>query len=100
VPQTPRQGRQSLGVLVHGRVHGVNYRSFVQREARRRGLTGYCRNLPNGDVEVHAEGEEDALHGLLHALSGSDGPGIARVDGLDVTLGPATGRHASFEIRW
>ena len=100
MPQTPRNEMQSLDVLVRGRVQGVNYRSFVQREARRWGLTGYCRNLPNGDVEVHAEGEEDALGSLLHALRSGDGPGMARVDGLDVSSGSATGRYASFEIRW
>ncbi|HEY7509386.1 MAG TPA: acylphosphatase, partial [Vicinamibacteria bacterium] len=41
--------------VVHGRVQGVGYRYFVQREADARGVTGFVRNLPDGSVEVVAE---------------------------------------------
>ena len=47
--------------LVSGRVQGVGYRYFVLREAERLGLAGFARNLPDGRVEVVAEGAEEVL---------------------------------------
>lgn len=54
---------------VRGRVQGVGFRNFVQREAVRLGLAGWVRNLDNGDVEVHAQGKPalvDELAGAIH----------------------------------
>lgn len=55
--------------LVSGRVQGVGFRNFVQREARRLQLRGYARNLDDGRVEVLAMGKDaqlDELIALLH----------------------------------
>ena len=54
---------------VAGRVQGVGFRNFVQREASRLGLSGYAKNLADGRVEVLAMGPAaalDELSGLLH----------------------------------
>lgn len=67
--------------IVRGRVQGVGFRYFAQREAARLGLTGYARNLDDGRVEVYAAGPEDQLSqlaGLLHR-----GPRWADVRGVD-----------------
>jgi acylphosphatase len=66
---------------VKGRVQGVGFRWFILRHAERLGLTGYCRNLPNGDVEVFAQGTDAALAELAGALR--RGPAGARVDELE-----------------
>ena len=66
---------------VYGRVQGVGYRWFVWREAERLGLRGVVRNLPDGSVEVTAEGVDDALARLEQALA--RGPSVARVDRVD-----------------
>ena len=64
--------------LVKGRVQGVGFRWFVQREAAEIGLRGWVRNTPDGHVEVLAAGEPDQLKDLLLALGkGSRG---SRVD--------------------
>ena len=47
--------------LISGRVHGVGYRFFAQAAAAREGLHGFVRNLPDGRVEISAEGEREAL---------------------------------------
>lgn len=39
-------------IFVSGFVHGVGYRAFIRHLARKMGLTGWVRNLPDGRVEV------------------------------------------------
>lgn len=71
--------------LVGGRVQGVGFRWFVLREAEGLGLRGLARNLPDGGVEVIAEGTVQALEALERALR--RGPAMAhvgRVEKLDV----------------
>lgn len=67
--------------IVSGRVQGVGFRWFVMREAARLDLAGYVRNLPDGTVEVVAQGAVSALVSLESALR--HGPPAARVDGVD-----------------
>jgi acylphosphatase len=59
---------QARRFFVRGRVQGVGYRYFVQREAEARRLTGYARNLADGRVEVYAAGEPAALAELAGLL--------------------------------
>src|SRR5678816_3653648 len=46
---------------ITGRVQGVKYRATAQREARRRGLTGWVRNEPDGAVMTDVEGDPAAV---------------------------------------
>ncbi len=64
--------------LVTGRVQGVGFRWFVADCARREGLSGHVRNLPDGRVEAVADGDLDSLTRLEAALW--RGPSRARVD--------------------
>ncbi|MGO8719992.1 MAG: acylphosphatase [Acidobacteriaceae bacterium] len=67
--------------LVKGRVQGVGFRWFVQREAFELGLRGWVRNTADGDVEVLAAGSEAQLSKLHAALArGSRG---SRVDAIE-----------------
>jgi acylphosphatase len=69
-----------LHFLVKGRVQGVGFRWFVQREAAELGLRGWVRNTVQGDVEVVAAGDEALLTELRAALhKGSRG---SRVDAV------------------
>ena len=63
--------------LVAGRVQGVGFRAFVLRAAGGLGLTGYCRNLADGRVEVVADGGESGLLALESELC--RGPRLALV---------------------
>ncbi len=66
--------------LVKGRVQGVGFRWFVQREASEIGLKGWVRNTAEGHVEVLAAGEQEDLAELKDALrKGSRG---SRVDAV------------------
>lgn len=63
--------------FVSGRVQGVFYRGTTRDQAREYGVTGYARNLPDGRVEVHAEGDLAAVNALCEWLW--IGPPSARV---------------------
>ena len=81
---------------VSGRVQGVWFRAFVQREAQQRGVTGWVRNLPDGRVEVLVSGERSLVDELVEELG--RGPRLARVD--RVALEPcAVAEHQGFHIR-
>jgi len=67
--------------LVHGLVQGVGYRWFVRRAAGRLGLSGIARNLPDGDVEVLAEGTDESLQELERELR--RGPSASRVERVE-----------------
>ena len=64
--------------IVTGRVQGVGFRWFVEKEAREIGVSGWVRNTDNGNVEVLASGTPDQLECLRKALK--HGPRAARVD--------------------
>lgn len=81
---------------VNGRVQGVGYRYFALREAEALGIAGFARNLPDGRVEVLAEGAQDALAQFEKRLR--DGPAFAHV--TDVERAEASPRgDAGFHIR-
>jgi acylphosphatase len=87
-------------MIVRGLVQGVGFRWFVARHAQSLGLSGFVRNLPDGNVEVEVVGER----GLIEELIGhvKVGPRSAHVS--DVMLewleDPAlVNRYTQFQIR-
>lgn len=86
-----------IHLLIAGRVQGVFFRNSTQTEAQRLGLVGWVRNLPDGRVEVTAEGEDDAIDKLI--AWAHQGPTFARVDEVEITRSEPTGEFASFEVR-
>jgi acylphosphatase len=81
---------------VRGRVQGVGFRFFVERAANSIGLTGWARNLDDGDVEVYAAGSAAQLSELAGLLR--KGPRWAEVRGVDESEAPLE-QHPSFFIR-
>ena len=67
--------------VVRGRVQGVGFRFFVEREAHMLGVAGWVRNNSDGSVEVLAMGSREQLMGLRGRLR--EGPRAARVDAVD-----------------
>jgi len=81
---------------VNGRVQGVGYRYFVLREAEALGVAGFARNLPDGRVEVVAEGPEEALGRFEDRLR--QGPAFATVTSVE-RIDSAPRGDAGFHIR-
>jgi acylphosphatase len=88
----------SLRAKVSGRVQGVFFRAFVESHALELHLTGYVRNLPDGVVEVAAEGERPRLEKLVDYLG--KGPPAARVAEVKTDWGDYTGAFTGFRVRY
>ncbi len=95
---TAGQAGQRLTARVRGRVQGVGYRWWVVEQGSRLGLVGWVRNADDERaVELEAEGDPAILDRFEASLA--DGPGGARVDGVEAHRGPAAGGWTRFEIR-
>lgn len=64
-----------LTAWVHGSVQGVGFRWWTRSRALELGLAGWAKNLPDGRVEVVAEGTFAACEALIDLLRGSRTPG-------------------------
>lgn len=83
-------------VLISGMVQGVFFRAYTRDAARRAGVTGWVRNLPDGRVEAVFEGEaEQVAHVVQWCRGGSPG---SRVSHVEVTEEAPRGDYQSFEI--
>ena len=87
---------QARRFLVRGRVQGVGFRWFVEREAHMLGIVGWVRNNHDGSVEVLAQGTRDQLSGLYSRLR--EGPRAARVDAVEVSEASPVDGLSSFRI--
>jgi acylphosphatase len=86
-----------LTCWVHGRVQGVGFRWWTRSRALELGLVGSAANLPDGRVEVIAEGSREACERLLDLLRGGATPGS--VDSVSVRFGDARGGLSGFRER-
>lgn len=84
--------------IVKGRVQGVGFRGFVIRSAERNGLLGWTRNLPDGRVEVMAQGEPAAIASLAADLG--RGPRAARVDAVESIEDEPDTNLSDFSVRY
>lgn len=78
-----------MDLTVSGRVQGVSFRAYAEREAARLGVAGWVRNEPDGTVAAHAEGPAPAVDAFV--AWAHDGPALARVTRVDVRPAPESG---------
>jgi acylphosphatase len=89
-------GEVGRNVHVTGSVQGVFFRAWAQGEARELGVSGWIRNCPDGSVEAHLAGKEEAVARMIERLR--RGPSNARVD--EVTVEEVEpGIEGRFEVR-
>jgi len=87
-----------LHAYADGRVQGVNFRYYVQRKASELNLVGYVRNLPDGRVEILAQGAKEDLEKLIAYVRSN--PGISFVTELVIDWEEPKGKFDSFKIRF
>ncbi len=88
--------REQLHVYYSGRVQGVGFRAAVKRVAHGYDVTGVVRNLPDGRVELVAEGERSELAEFQQAVRDS---GLDRFIRQELArFAPAENEFRGFEI--
>jgi acylphosphatase len=93
---TEQTATQARRFLVRGRVQGVGFRWFVEREAHLLGVAGWVRNNADGTVEVLAMGTRDQLSGLRSRLQ--QGPRASRVDDVQESEARPVAGLSTFRI--
>jgi acylphosphatase len=96
----PREGgavQARVTIVISGRVQGVFFRSYAQKEARRLRLSGFAENMRDGNVRIVAEGSSEALRAFIESVK--KGPPLARVETITVEWQKAQGTFDDFHIR-
>ena len=86
--------KNTLHLVIHGRVQGVFFRDSMRREAQRLGVAGWVRNRSDGAVEAVVQGESVAVDAIVRWAH--HGPEFAQVERVDIE--PADGAYTGFEI--
>ena len=73
----------TVRLLIKGKVQGVFYRQTAKETADAKGITGWVRNTDDGNVEIAASGNKDALQAFIDWCH--VGPARAKVEEVDVT---------------
>lgn len=92
----PSKERKRAHVWISGRVQGVFFRAHTAERARRLGVVGFVRNLPDGRVEAVFEGDAPAIEKMLTWCH--QGPPRARVESMKVQWEEPRGDFAEFQI--
>jgi len=85
-------------LFISGRVQGVGFRAFIKREATKRQVKGWAKNLSDGQVEAVLCGEKKQVKELLHKLE--DGPAFARVTDIEVKDEEYWNEFDNFRIKY
>jgi acylphosphatase len=88
--------KQQVHIIVSGRVQGVFFRDFTQRQATKLGLSGWVRNTDNGEVEIIAEGDKIKLNQLIEAVK--NGPDRSQVKNCQIDWNNFIKGFSDFEI--
>ncbi len=97
-PQGKNREAARARVAIEGMVQGVGFRAHTVRQAERRGLSGWVRNLDDGSVEAVFEGRREAVEDMIAWCR--QGPPYARVDGVEVSWEKHTGDSRGFGVRY
>jgi acylphosphatase len=84
-------------LVVKGQVQGVGFRMFAEAAARHEGLSGWVANRADGSVEIHAEGDREAVERFERRVR--RGPPSARVESVDADEQAPSARWTGFSVR-
>jgi acylphosphatase len=86
-----------INCVITGKVQGVAYRAYVQDAATELEVFGWVRNLPDGTVEVVAQGPQDLLKDFVEYLH--EGSLMAKVDSVAIDWRTARQLLDDFSIK-
>jgi acylphosphatase len=87
-----------IKIKVYGYVQGVFFRYTTRKVARKLGLTGFVKNLPDGTVYIEAEGALDKLNELLDFSK--RGPKNAQVEKVEHEFMSSTNEFKGFDYEF
>lgn len=85
-------------ITVSGRVQGVGFRYFVQLTACRLNLTGWCKNLMDGNVQIEVQGVEKDINSFISIIK--VGNNFSRADNMNLTNVPIIHDEKKFKIKY
>lgn len=85
-------------IIVNGRVQGVGFRYFLQLTACKLNLTGWCRNLMDGNVEIEVQGMKEHISSFISEIK--KGNGFAKVHDMDFGNLPTINNEKKFTIKY
>lgn len=88
---------QKIHLKIYGQVQGVFFRESTKSLAQKLGLTGWVENMPDGTVEIHAEGETEAINEFLQWVK--NGPPMAKVERVENLPISANEKYTGFSIK-
>ena len=86
--------KMTLRLVIHGRVHGVNFRESMRSNAENMGVAGWVRNRSDGTVEAVVYGESAAIDAIVRWAH--HGPDLAYVEQVEIK--PEDGIYTNFEV--
>jgi acylphosphatase len=89
---------KALHLMIHGRVQGVWFRASMQEIASRLKIRGWVRNMPDGSVVTHIQGDDKAVNDML--VWCYQGPPGAKVDRIDFNEVTPQAEYKTFSIRY
>ena len=88
--------KKAAKIIVNGTVQGIFFRSFCKEHADKLKLTGFVRNLEDGNLEVVVEGDGDSIKMMIEFLK--QGPGHAHIRSVNATEIKWSGDFKEFKI--
>lgn len=88
---------KTFKILIHGKVQGVFFRSFIKEKAGYLNIKGFTRNIENGSVEVVAQGNEENIGKFIEFFK--IGPKTAKVERIEVSHETMETEFKKFEIK-
>ncbi len=100
IPSAPIDLENALrkSITVSGRVQGVGFRFFTQGEANKLRLTGWVKNLSNGDVTMEVQGAAEDIDELIARLK--KGNGFSKVTDIEIKDLPVDREEKKFGIAY
>ena len=83
-------------LLITGSVQGVGYRQFVKQQAKRMGIHGWVKNLPDSSVAALLQGEKEAINQMIENCR--EGSFLSQIKNIVITWENDTQKYTSFEI--
>tara|TARA_B110000014_G_scaffold170281_1_gene120955 strand:+ start:265 stop:543 length:279 start_codon:yes stop_codon:yes gene_type:complete len=90
--------KQRIHIFLTGKVQGVFFRQATKVVAIKNNVTGWVKNLENGEVEILLEGDDKNVNSVIDWCR--NGPANSRVDEVKIEQQEFSGQYSNFEVSY